>query len=83
MKTATDEEHSKVMSALAAVGDPYLPDSIEEHREALYNALYELACQGVIPPEIKLSVEVQREEAGAWAFRFSDDLLAWLSPDRT
>jgi hypothetical protein len=66
------------MVALAAVGTPCLPDTIEEHRDALFNALYTLACHGVIPTEIKLEVHIKRSEPGAWAFRFSADFEAWL-----
>lgn len=79
MTRATDEEHRQVTEALAAVGEPCLPESIEEYRVAIYHALYDLACKRVIPPEIRLSVEIVSERPGKWTLKFSKDLTDWLN----
>lgn len=93
---ATNEQMQKVISALKAAVEttqPERPDAIEEYRAAIYNALYELACKGVIPPEIKLDVTIvavpERRPVpnlvqfhgatGSWAVQFSDDFNAWMS----
>lgn len=70
---ATDEQRQTILSTLAAVA---LPE--HDYRGMLYVALYELACKGVIPPEIRLDVRVRRSDSGAWQYSFGDDLADWL-----
>lgn len=87
MSNATEQERQAVTAAIREACAPYHEKhadaaALASMRTAIFHALYALACKRVIPPELKLDVEVRANVDGSIAVDLPDDLRTWLRVPR-